>query len=66
VFEPLGDENPAIAYISQLAEILESSKSALGPALTALEALAQTHPDDAVLVRIRERVERGDEQRNAA
>jgi adenylate cyclase len=66
VFEPLGEENPAIAYIGRLAEILESSKSGLAPALAALEALSLSYPDDGVLARIRERVKRGDEQRNAA
>jgi adenylate cyclase len=66
VFEPLADENPAIAYIGRLAEILDQSKSAPAPALASLEALVRSYPNDFVLARIRDRVEHGDEQRNAA
>jgi adenylate cyclase len=66
VFEPLPPEDPAVAYASLLAEILENSKSALAPALIALEALARSHPDDRVLARIREQIEHGDQGRTAA
>jgi adenylate cyclase len=66
VFEPLEAENPAVAYVCLLAEILENSKSALAPALIALESLARSHPDDGVLARIREQIEHGDQERNAA
>jgi hypothetical protein len=66
VFEPLAAENPAVAYVCLLAEIIENSKTTPAPALVALEALARSHPDDRVLARIREQIDHGGQGQTAA
>lgn len=60
VFEPLSGDDPALAYRDRFADLVASLRVQPAAAATALASLAAQYADDAVLVRLVERIGQGE------